>query len=369
MRGEKLVIRWSAVLVVVAHLSAAIAVAVPGDVNLDVDPLYQTDYTAKIDNSDRTIAQDGCSLTALTMEINFYLKKHGVMTMDAGGAKKLLQYTPEDVNTLLNDFRYTQREFKIGPDGKTEKGPDGKAIVTGTTTRNGWGVPIGADGMPMGSSLVVNAGAMIRAVTADSKAKDCAGAGITLSAFTDSGYGTTPPLPEPCTTLDKDFLAVLELLEGGRPVPVRVANDTHTVLITSFHQTEGAARGVGRYDIKDPIKTAGGTSILWLDDAAYSNMIYAYRSAAYKPGGPGQPPPQQFVLPSDAFIPLDLLLDPFENPDFLGPQNMLANSPRVLGAEDVPEPGCITLVTMAGLLGAMRRRGRARGAFATMSPA
>jgi hypothetical protein len=367
MRGKKHVIRWSAVLVVVAHLGAVGALALPADVNLDVDPLYQGDYPDKLDNSDKTIASDGCTLTAYAMEINFYLKKAGIMKMAADGSKMLLQYTPADLNKLLNDYRYVQKEYKKGADGKPEKGPDGKYIVVGTTTRNGWGVEIGDDGKPKGSSTEINVGALRKAIEADTKAKDCEGKGIKMEKMVTPGFSGATPLPEACTTLNENFLAVLALLESGNPVPVRVANDTHTVLVTSFHQTAGKPRGVGRYDIKDPFRAGDGSSIMWLDDNAYKNMIYDYGSSIYKPGSLAQT--QNFAIPSETFFPLDAIFDPEENPEALGPQVFWDNTARVVAAADVPEPVAVGLLAMLGVGLGAARRGSARRAVATMSPA
>lgn len=347
-------------LVLAAHLPADRCDAVAMPVVLAVDPLYQTDYTTKLDNSNDTIAEFGCTLTAMTMEINFYLKKAGIMTLDAMGNKVPLQYTPEDINKLLNDYRFDDRNKTKGPDGKY-----------GKTKRNGWGVEIDAMGNPVGSSTTINIGALRSAVVKDTKMRDCMGVGLATDGFYSPGFIGPPEFTDgTCITLDENFLWILDNLEAGRPVTVRVAGDTHSVLITSFHQYDGFPRGVGEYDIKDPFKNSDGTSIIWLHDIAYKQMIYDYSAGAFKLAGQGLPLPP-FSEPSESYIPPEFMFDPIENPDMLGPQVFWENTARVLAA-DVPEPGCLGLVAMAGLFAATKRRprsGSAAAANATMSSA
>lgn len=322
------------------------------DIDLKVDGLHQNDYPDKLDNSDLTIASDGCSLTAWAMAINAAIAKEGLHDKTADGKEgALIKYTPADLNRLLNDYRYTQTHYKKGADGKVEKGPDGKPIVTGTTTHNGWGVEIGADGKPVGSATEISIGALRKAIEADIKARSFEGKTLKMDKFTASGWGATPELPAAGTTPDK-VPAILEQLKNGIPVVVRVANDTHTVLINSYH---GPADGSGRYDIKDPFKNGDGSSIIWLDDPAYKNTIFAYNASVFKSGGIQ---PQPFQTPNDMFLPDELLFNPEFNPDLSGPQYFDPNTARVL---DVPEP-TTTVLALALLVGGLSLIARHRQA-------
>jgi hypothetical protein len=134
-----------------------------------------------------------------------------------------------------------------------------------------------------------------------------------------------------------------------------VANDTHTVLITSFHGVTGAPAGTGTYDIKDPVKdTNTGTSITELGDPAYGNKIYAFEWAVFKAGGIHIP----FQVPDDTFIDPVLISDPDVNPEMFGPQSFLDNTVRVVLT--VPEPSTFQLLFSAVLLRVVVALRRAR---------
>jgi hypothetical protein len=306
-------------------------------VTVPVNQLHQNDYPQKLDNANTTIAENGCTLTAQTMVINAALQREGLHEKKPdGSAGNTIQYTPDQVNTLLNDYRYEQNIYKKDADGNYVK-ENRKYVVERVETRNGWGVKIGADGKPVGSSTSINMGALHRAIEADTKNRSAEGKGLDNTRTYAPGFKDSPAVDDDKgTKVDDTFTFLLDQLEAGRPIVVRVAEKTHSVVVCSFHQEEGKPRGTGRYDIKDPWRNSDGNSIEWLDDEDYKNLIYGYGSNVYDAGGLAE----SFAVPSDAWIDPDYLYDPEFNPDEYGPQLIVPNH--------TPEPGTLVLLAMTG---------------------
>ena len=144
------VIAWGLVLPAVIVVDRAQA---GPDYNIPVVPLYQTDYPDKMDNSNVTIADAGCTLTAWTMLINYAISQAGLHSINPDGSQgPLISYTPEDINKLLDNFRYVQSIYGTNASGNL--------VVTGQTTDNGWGVTIGPNG-PIGSNTNLNLGGAV----------------------------------------------------------------------------------------------------------------------------------------------------------------------------------------------------------------
>jgi hypothetical protein len=292
--------------------TAGDADAGPIDIDLPVKPLYQNDYTDRLDNSATTIDKDGCTLTAWTMAFNHAISGAGLHGKAGDKAGPLITYTPADINRLMNDYRYEQKTYKKGPDGKPIR-EGGKLVVEKVETKNGWGLTIGPDGKPIGAATDINLGSLFKAVEKDTKARSFEGKGLTQERFFSDGWGDAAEIGKGGLVVDTTFLKLLEQLENGVPVVVRVFNDNHSVLVSSYHAKDGAARGAGRYDIKDPWKPAG---IEWLDHEDYKNTIYSWGAGVFKAGGVHVP----FEVPSDFFIDPVLLTDPEANPDAFGLQ-------------------------------------------------
>jgi hypothetical protein len=284
-----------------------------GDVQLDVTPLYQNDYPDLIDNSKFSIADQGCTLTAWTMLINYEIKKIGLHDKGANGTRgALIQYTPADINRLMNDYR--------------------QAVPGKGTTINGYGETIGNDGKPIGSTTDLNLGGMFAAVQQDTKSRSFENKGLVQKDYISDQFPSGK-------TVDSSYTSLLSQLKADQPVVVRVLNDQHTVLVTSFHQAEGQPAGTGRYDIKDPFRASDGTSIDMLDDPEYKNRIYYADTEVFQSGGRWDP----YQTPSPYYIDPSQLLDPTVNPDQYGPQVMAANE---VFATSVPEPSSLVLLAL-----------------------
>jgi len=275
------------------------------NINIPVTKLYQNDYQDKLDNSKDTIAKSGCSLTALAMLINQALAAQGLHQKNPDGTQgPIISYTPAEINTLLNDYR------------------------TKNTNEDGWGLKIGADGKPIGSSTGINMGALLKAVKADTKNRSFEGVGLQQKAHHTPGWcGIPDDIGSEGVTLDENYKYILDELKAGRPVVVLVhykykdseGNEhysQHYVLIKSFEQAAGQPEGRGRYDIADPWKDEEGNSIEWLDDEHYQNKIYGWKTEVYQKGGIHDP----YEVPSDYWIDPEYLYDPDVNPDQYGPQ-------------------------------------------------
>jgi len=295
----------------------------------NVTHLCQNDYPQNLDHCPTntidpsktiTIANSGCTLTAYAMLINQALAAQGLHQKKTDGSQgPIISYTPADLNTLLNDYQYQQPIYKVDANGKT----DG---VDHIETKCGWGtgkapsgqgaLTIGTDGKPIGSNTDISLGALFKAVQSDTKSKSFEGKGLTQKAGYASGYNGAPAIDANGVTLDDKYTKVLDELEAGMPVIVRTKNDGHTVLVTSFHQTPGQARGLGRYDIADPWNNPDGSSIQWLDDPQYHNMIWSWGADVFQKGGHSDP----YQAPGDYYVPPEYLNDSQINPDQYGPQ-------------------------------------------------
>lgn len=307
--------------------------------DIPVTPLYQNDYTDRIDNSNQTIASQGCTLTAWTMALDYSMTTVGLHNRNPDGTQgTVISYTPADINRLLNDYRYEEKTYKKDATGNYVR-VNGKLVIEKVEIKNGWGLTIGPGGNPMGSTMEINMGALFKAVEKDTKARSFEGKGLKQDSYRAPGFSRIPEdIGADGVVIGENYLRILEELEQGRPVVVRVANDTHSVLVTSFQNEPGKPRGVGRYDIRDPSKKADGSSIRWLDDPAYTNRIFNWDTGVFKAGGLHDP----FSVPSDYYIDPLLLTDTEANPDYFGQQVFLANH--------VPEPNTVMLFGI-GLVG------------------
>jgi hypothetical protein len=304
--------------------------------DIPVTPLYQRDYEDKIDNSGHTIATMGCTLTAWTMDINYAINVVGLHTKKPDGSMgDLITYTPADINRLLNEYRYEQKTYKKDESGKYVKDEKGRYIVERIEIKNGWGLTIGADGKPIGSATEINMGALFKAVQNDTRIHSFEGKSLKQESYRAPGWSGIPSdIGRDGVVLDPNYLRILEELESGRPVVVRVANDTHSVLVTSYHGEEGKPKGSGRYDIKDP----QSNTIVWLDH--YGNKIYGWDTGVFKAGGLHNP----FEVPSDYYIDPILLTDPEINPEYYGSQVFLESY-------IIPEPASFALVSIGLFMG------------------
>jgi len=285
-------------LIVLISAMFGVTQIVKADVDIPVTKLYQNDYAQKMDNSTQTIADYGCGLTSDTMLYNQALGAQGLHVKNPDGSQgAIISYTPAELNTLLNNYRYVET-------GGVDKGK----------TKNGWGVTIGADGNPIGSSTDINEGALRKAVESDTKSRSFEGQGLVVKAWPTSERDKD--IPAGGVTLDENYMKVLDELKAGRPVVVRTYDDRHWVLVKSFTQVAGQPEGRGRYDIADPWKKEDGSSIEWLDDPDYQNKIWERSTGVFQKGGSHDP----YQVPSDYWIDPEYLYDPEMNPDQYGPQ-------------------------------------------------
>ncbi|MFA5260946.1 MAG: PEP-CTERM sorting domain-containing protein [Candidatus Omnitrophota bacterium] len=307
--------------------------AQPATIELNVAPIHQNDYPDKLDNSNQSIASHGCTLTAHTMLINYALQQEGFHVKNEDGTQgEPFRYTPSDINRLLNDYRYEQKYYKQDEEGNYIK-ENGKYVVEKVETKNGWGVTIGENDQPQESSTEINVGSLRKAVAHDTRTRSFKGQGLNMTAYYAPGFADSPAIGRNGVTLDNNFTFILDQLEAGRPVIVRVRNNTHSVVVSSYHAEEGQPRGNGRYDIKDPWRNQDGTAILWLDDDKYKNLIFDYGVGVYKAGGLVDP----YTVPSDFYIEPHYLYDPLINPDQYGLQVFDEN-------HSIPEPATMLLL-------------------------
>ncbi|MBC2717237.1 MAG: hypothetical protein HF978_18175 [Desulfobacteraceae bacterium] len=288
------------------------------DIDITVTKLYQNDYPQKLDNSNETIAESGCTLTAHTMGINHALEAQGLHKKNPDGSQgPILSYTPDELNTLLNNYRYQQKIYKKDAQGNYVKDESGHYVVERVKTKNGWSVTIGDDGKPIGSDTTLNMGALLKAVKADTKNRSFEGVELQGKKYHAPGWcGIPDNIGSGGVILDENYKYILDELEAGRPVVVRTFDDKHSVLVKSFKQAEGQPEGKGRYDIADPWKKADGTSREWLDDKDYKNKIWNWGLIVFQKGGLHDP----YEVPSDYWIDTEYLYDPNMNPDQYGPQ-------------------------------------------------
>jgi len=309
------------------------------DYDVSVSKLYQNDYQERIDNSNETIANSGCTLTAWAMLINQALKAQALHEKNPDGTKgPLILYTPAELNDLLNAYRYEQKIYKKDEDGTYVKDENNRYIVERVENKNGWAVTIGDDGKPVGSSTDINMGALLKAVENNTKSRSFEEKALRLERYKATGFNEED-IPSEGVTLDDTYKKVLEELKDGRPVVVRTRNTRdreHTVLVKSFRQTEDQPEGKGRYDIADPWRKRNGTSIEWLDDEEYMNKIWGWNTGVFQKGGGYD----LYEVPSDYWIDPDYLYDPDMNPEQYGLQVRLPSFPFI-------EPGNIALCDFA----------------------
>ena len=82
--------------------------------------------------------------------------------------------------------------------------------------------------------------ALFQAVQQDTAARSFEHKGLTQDHLIGAGFGATPAIPAGGVTVGPNYATIEKLLSQGLPVVVRVANDTHTVLVTSFQGVTGA---------------------------------------------------------------------------------------------------------------------------------
>lgn len=282
------------------------------DIDIPVTKLYQNDYPQKMDNSEDTIAKNGCSITAFTMLINQAVEVQGLHEKNPDGTEgPIISYTPAELNTLLNNHRYQQKTYKKDVQGDYVR----PLVVEKEETKNGWSVTIGEDGKPIGSDTDLNIGALLKVVKSDTKSRSFENEGLTMKEYRkDDPNGVT---------LDENYKKVLDELNAGRPVVVRTRDNKHTVLVKSFQQAQGQPEGRGRYNIADPWKKPDGTSIEWLDDEEYKNKIWSSRTGVFQKGGLHDP----YEVPSDYWIDPEYLDDLEMNPDQYGLQTLEPSFP------------------------------------------
>ncbi|MCB9846254.1 MAG: hypothetical protein H6811_09740 [Phycisphaeraceae bacterium] len=320
-----------------ASLGASVALAEdppppppPPPVEVPVSPLYQTGDQTRMDHSPATINDYGCTLVTWTMFINQQISKAGIVD----GNDRPIVYTPAQVNTLLNEYRFDYQD-KSGAQ---------KAV-------NGWGQPIDPGngqliGDPPTTAPGLNLGGLFAAVKQDTKARSKDNKPLTMDSFDSKGFDNG-------TDLNSDDYreTVIRRLRNGDSVPVRVADDSgnegHSVLITSFHPADPNVQGSkDRWDIKDPYKDGNGKSSIWLDDSPYNNKIFSAEAAVLKKGGLVAP----YTQPSPYWFDPNDLFDPLVNPDQFAPYYEVGSFPAL------PAPGTTALLAIGGVLASRRRR-------------
>ena len=55
--------------------------------DIPVTPLYQNDYTDRIDNSNQTMLRSGCTLTAWTMSLDYSISTVGLHSRNPNGTQ------------------------------------------------------------------------------------------------------------------------------------------------------------------------------------------------------------------------------------------------------------------------------------------
>jgi len=313
-----------------ATFAAVVLVSVSplrADPILAVDPLFQNDpkwTSVKLDSSNNTIGDYGCTLTAWTMLINYEIKQVGLKKND-----QLISYTPDQINKLLNDYRYTD--------------PKDKSL------HDGWGVPLDDDGKPKGSNTDMNIGALRKAIEADTRSNSDSHAGLVMK-----DYSTDPKIdPQTGTHVDQNYKALKDAIGSGHPVVVRVNGQDelgnrvangHSVLVIGI---DGNLNWVIADPFNDPAR-----KITLLSDPDYGNTIYGYSWGVFQRGGvsdPYQAPSPYYIDPADLF-------DPSVNPDLFGPAEFIPNKGKIDFAP-VPEPASFTLVLLGvGTIAKFRNR-------------
>lgn len=309
-----MIIRTS-ILLAVAIAALGFVISVHADpVMLSVAKLHQNDPAwsdVKLDNSQDTIGDFGCTLTVWTMLINFEIAKAGLKEHD-----KVISYTPAQINTLLNNYRFT--------DPKTN------------TTYDGWSVPLDKNGKPTGSNTNQNFGALRKAIEDDTKKRSDSKEGLVMKEYhknsnkdVDSKKGTK---------VDKDFKPLKDAITHGDPVAVRVRGQDkdgnpvpngHSVLVIGIDKD-------GNWVIADPFDDPNNEDTT-LADPDYHNWIYGYDWGVFQKGGFSDP----YSAPSPYDIDPADLYDPEINPDQYGFSSYRVNLGKI---SPVPEPDSIALL-------------------------
>jgi Papain-like cysteine protease AvrRpt2 len=245
---------------IAALLLVLTGIGLHADPILTVPLFHQNDNAWKdttLDNSKDTIGEFGCTLTSWTMLLNYEMSQAGIKDKDGNP----ISYTPAQMNTLLNNYRTT---------------------VNGVTY-DGWNVPI-TDGKPDGSSTAQDIDKMLAAVKQDTQNRTADGKGLTLDK------GKAEELKSGVET-PADYKPFNDALNAGHPLVIRVlafGEGGHTVVLTGKDKD-------GNWIINDPFDNGPATPTK-LNAPDYRNKIYSYDWGVFKPGGPGDLPPDPFPL-------------------------------------------------------------------------
>lgn len=178
--------------------------------------LYQNDpfwADVKLDNTNKTLAEFGCTLTCFTMAINTDLMEHNFKKSNGDS----MFYTPDEINEMLKNFR--------------EQWSDG-------TTRDGFQSIINPDGsVTPKTDGQFDAHALFSIVENDVQQKT--GRTFQMETFDSKGF------PNGLTLGPDNDQAIQDALNNKKSVVVRINNNTHTVLLTNINE-------YGQYEIWDP---------------------------------------------------------------------------------------------------------------------
>jgi hypothetical protein len=282
------------------------------NINILVHKSYQNDPKWKDDKldkcKDKTIGDYGCSLTCWTMLINTALEELGIHLKGSDdNIGPTMSYTPEELNDLLNNYHYKVPVDKQG-NHVSEKDP----AFDHMETRDGWGLLIDDETQkPVGEANGINVGILTEAVKKDTASRSSNSFGLSLNDMVRSGDKGLGEIGSGGVVLNDKYQWVLDELRKGVPVMVRVNDNKHSVLVTSYHRVKDQR---GWYDIADPVINSAGRTITNLQ--SYGNRIYSWGMYVFEEGG--QPVP--YTVPSPYYIDPEHLYDPLANPDQYGPE-------------------------------------------------
>jgi hypothetical protein len=269
-----------------------------------------------MDSSKTKIGTDGCTLTAWTMLINYELKKQGITK-----AGKPFEYTPAEINKILNKFSYTDPK-------------DGKKY-------DGWGVERDKnDGKPLGSNITQDSGSLRLAIEKDTREKSDNKQGLVMKVHHSGNTYADNETPNPID-IDGNYAPFLEALNSGSPILVRVNGqneagetvaDGHTVLVVGIDDNK-------EWLINDPFMAEN--EITKLSHPDYKNRIFPFMWSTFQVDGT----PDPYKVPAPLTLNPSDLYDPVLNPNKYGPSSSLLNFGKFSA---VPEP-----VTIAILIPAM----------------
>ena len=322
MKRKTLLVAILSIALILTMFSAySIREAQAEDINIrGIYKLHQNDPKwAKVllDNCQTTtIGSDGCSLTAWTMLINKALTDNFIFEKGPNGELlPPIEYTPEQLNDLLNNYRHEQAVDKDGNPVVDQNDPNFDHMETW----DGWNVPIDPitkKAVKGKSKSDLNIGNLLAAVEADTKKRSFNNEGLKCTNFWWPGRDGIGEIPDAGVTLDR-YGFILEQLRAGRPVIVRTHDNKHTVIITSFHT--GVQGQPDWYDIQDTwIDLETGEETWRLDDPAYGNKIWSWDGPVFKAGGMAVP----YTVPSPYYIDPEHLYDPVANPGQYGLQRI-----------------------------------------------